>query len=390
MKVLFINVDAGAGSTGRICVDLARELINNGNNAAIAYGRDCSVEDKDLSYKICTKTDINIHGLISRVFDRSGFGCKKATLKLIKWIESYNPDIIHLHNLHGYYLNVKVLFDFLKTFGKPVVWTLHDCWPFTGHCCYFDYANCSKWKDKCGKCEQKKTYPASFVFDSSRKNFEDKKRIFNQVERLTIVTPSWWLANLVSESFLRNHDVAVIHNGINIDLFKPTNAHFYNKFNFGDKKIILGVANPWTPRKGLKDFIELSKLIDDNYRIFLVGLNQKQIEDLPSNITGIQRTSNIKDLADIYSSSYVFFNPTYEDNYPTTLLEAQACGCPAISYNTGGCLDSVPKQQLVNKGDLNEVLRLIEHGNLIINPDLQLSSKQMCNEYLSLYKKLLA
>lgn len=361
MRVLQINSVCGTGSTGRIAVDIAKTLEVQGHDCLIAYGRGQAVNWNNV-YKIESNFGNKLHALGTRFFDNHGLQSTKATKELLKVINQYNPDVIHLHNLHGYYLNYKVLFDFLKKFNKKVIWTLHDCWPFTGHCAHFDYVGCDKWKTQCYKCPQKTSYPKSCLIDNSKKNYISKKQSFSGVKDLTIVTPSKWLADLVSVSFLREYKTVVIPNGIDLDIFKPTKSDFKEKMNLQDKKIILGVANIWNKRKGLEDFIKLSKILEDSYQIILVGLNDKQMKILPNNIIGIKRTDSVKELIEIYSAADVFINPTYEDNYPTVNLEALACGTPIITYRTGGSVEAVADGNgiIVDKGDINEMVLAIK------------------------------
>ena len=254
----------------------------------------------------------------------------------LKKVEDYNPDVIHLHNIHGYYINIEILFDYLKRANKKVVWTLHDCWAFTGHCAYFDYVGCNKWQDGCKECPQKNEYPNSLLIDSSEWNFNKKKDIFTGVPDLTIVTPSKWLAGLVKQSFLSEYKVEVINNGIDLNIFKPTKSDFRERYGLENKFIILGVANVWDRRKGLQYLIDLAEKIDDNYKVIIVGVSEKQKKSLPKNIIGITRTNDVRELVEIYSVADVFVNPTLEDNFPTTNLEALACGTYVITFNSGG------------------------------------------------------
>lgn len=384
MKILMINSVCGIGSTGRICTDLADALSQNGHKVKIAYGRG-NVPDKYAKYavRIGNKLDVRMHALASRVFDNTGFCSKKATEKFVEWIKKCDPDVIHLHNIHGYYINVEILFKYLSKANKRVIWTLHDCWPFTGHCVYFSAIKCERWKNECENCPQKIEYPSSLLLDRSSRNWRQKKELFTSVKDMTLITPSKWLAGLVKESFLGCYPVYVIHNGIDTDVFKPTPSDFRQKYGLQHKKILLGVSNQWTERKGFNDFIKLASMIDDDYRIVLVGLSQKQINNLPSNIIGINRTQNIKELAEIYTAADVFLNPTYEDNYPTVNLEAQACGTPVITYFTGGSPESVPYNNCCVQGVLNEVVKLIEAQSLAV--DSAIKKIQMIDRYYSMY-----
>lgn len=362
MKVLMINSVCGIGSTGRICTDIADELTENGHECKIAFGRKAAPERyQKYAYRITSDGGVKINALKARLFDNEGFNAARATKKLISFIEEYNPDVIHLHNLHGYYLNVEVLFDYLKKADKKVVWTLHDCWAFTGHCAYFDYPECGKWRENCGNCGRLNDYPKAII-DRSERNLAKKKEIFSGVKNLTVVTPSKWLAELAKQSFLGEYLIEVINNGIDTAVFRPTESNFKEKNGLSGKKIILGVANIWDARKGFGDFISLSKKISDDYRIVLVGLDEKQLGILPENILGITRTSSAKELAEIYTAADVLFNPTYEDNYPTVNLEAQACGTPVVTYDTGGSRETIflDNGQVVEKGDLESAFEKIK------------------------------
>lgn len=389
MKVLQINSVCGVGSTGRIAADIHRVLKQNGHESKIAYGRgEAKGVSSDDTIKIGTDRDIYAHAILSRLTDRTGFYSKSATKKLIRSIEEYNPDVIHLHNIHGYYINIKLLFDYLKKAGKPVVWTLHDCWAFTGHCTHFDYCGCEKWKTGCEKCPQLNRYPKSFA-DSSKRNYLYKKQIFNGINNMTIVTPSKWLENLVKQSYLGNYNIQVIYNGIDLTVFKPTVSDFRARHGLNNKKIILGVANIWEKRKGLDDLIQLSKKLSDDYKIVIVG---KLIGDsLPANMLHVERTDSTKELAEIYSAADVFVNPSYEETFGIVTIEAIACGTPVIAYNvcanseiiktnTGIIVDNL--ENFVNKFD--DVVRLKETrlSKTVTNFDIL----KMLNKNVSLYK----
>lgn len=390
MKVLQINSVCGVGSTGRIATDLYKVLEEQGHECVIAYGRGTAPKGIK-TIKIGTDFDNYMHVAKTRIFDKHGFGSTKATKEFIKKVEKYDPDVIHLHNIHGYYINIEVLFEYLKRADKKVVWTLHDCWAFTGHCAYFDYAGCSKWKSGCEECLQKKEYPNSLLIDNSKCNFNKKKDIFTGVKNLTIVTPSKWLAELVKESYLFEYNVEVINNGIDLDIFKPTESEFREKYRLEDKFIILGVASIWDRRKGLSYLVELSEKIDDNYKIVVVGVTKKQKKQLPSNIIGITRTNNVRELVEIYSSADVFINPTLEDNFPTTNLEALACGTPVITFNTGGSIECINEYN----GKIVETKTVDEVNNYIKNESFnsksceenskQYNKKIKYSEYISLY-----
>ena len=393
MKVFQINTVCGVGSTGRIAVDLYHVLESEGHQCYIAYGRGNAPEGIQ-SYKIESTLGTYIHTGLSRLTDKEGWYSASATRKLIQVITSYAPDIIHLHNIHGHYLNYPILFRFLAQYKKPVVWTLHDCWAFTGHCAHFDFIGCEKWKTRCHHCPQLRSYPTSYWMDHSKENYQLKKELITQVKNLHIVTPSQWLADLVKQSFLSAYDVTVIHNGIDVSVFKPTESDFRANYGLQDKKVILGVASPWTARKGLQDFIQLADMLDDSMRIVLVGLNKEQIKSLPKSIIGIERTNNAKELAAIYTAADVFFNPTYEDNYPTTNLEALACGTPVVTYQTGGSPESVKEGMgaIVEKGNIGDMYDCFTHMRWGKYSNIERDSidkNALFKEYIHLYSKTL-
>lgn len=351
-KLLQINVTANWGSTGKIAEDIGLLAIDAGWESWIAYGRGMPVSASNL-IRIGNDFDMKLHGVQSRLLDNHGLASSNATKEFIRQIKEIKPDVIHLHNIHGYYLNYPLLFDFLRSWGGPVVWTLHDCWPFTGHCAYFMMSGCEKWRSGCHDCKSLRSYPASLLCDRSEKNYSLKRKLFTSLgDRLTLVPVSDYVGNYIKDSFFRNTRSVVIHNGIDTDVFKPCAAK---------EELVLGVANVWEKRKGLEDFFELRKLLPDSYRMLLVGLSKKQLNMLPVGIEGLERTDGQAQLAQIYSSASVLVNPTYEDNYPTVNLESIACGTPVITYNTGGSPESVTKDTgfVVKRGDVNSVVNAI-------------------------------
>ena len=385
MKILMINSVCGVKSTGRICTDLAKELEKNGHEVKIAYGREkVPLEYKKYAIRIGNDLDVKIHGLQSRLFDMAGFGSKKVTQKFIEWIKKYNPDVIHLHNLHGYYINIGILFQYLKKeFRGKIIWTLHDCWAFTGHCAYFDYVRCEEWKKECKRCVQKKEYPKCVGISNSNNNFFKKKQLFTGIDNLIIVTPSQWLADLVKNSFLKEYKVKVIHNGIDTRIFKKIETNIKSRYNLKDKKIILGVAAIWDRRKGLDYFIELSNKLDNSYQIVVIGINKEQKQQLPQNIIGILKTSSVKELIEWYSVADIFVNPTLEDNYPTTNLEAIACGTPVITFNTGGSLESAIFYGKVVNRNIDELIRAIKEQSFK-KIEIEISIENMINQYIEI------
>jgi len=354
VKILQINSTSNSGSTGRIAENIGKVFLGRKNESAIAFGRKGNPSASQ-EIKIGTRVDFYTHAIQTRILDNHGLASVKATKNLIEDIKKFDPDVIGLHNLHGYYLNYKTLFEYLKKARKPVVWTFHDCWPFTGHCSYFDRVDCEKWKTHCDKCPLTHYYPASYFKDRSYKNFDDKRECFSNHPNLTIVTPSNWLKELVKESFLKDYDVEVIHNGVDLTTFYPKKITM-------EEKVVLGVANVWSERKGLNDFIKLREILDSDIHIVLIGLNSHQVKNLPEGILGLDRTESAEDLASWYNKATVFCNPTYIDNFPTTNIEALACGTKVITYDTGGSPEAVCDKTgyVLQKGDIVGMKKAIE------------------------------
>ena len=404
MKYLFINSVAGFGSTGRIAAEQCRGLMAQGHECVLAFGREEANCSDIPTVRIGTPMDYRLHGAESRLLDDSGFGSRRATRRFLDWVREYDPDVIWLHNVHGYYIHLGELFTYLRGCGKTIFWTLHDCWSFTGHCAYFSAVGCEQWKTGCRKCPQLGTYPACKGISNVARNYARKKAAFTGVPDMQLITPSKWLADLVKQSYLREYPVEVVYNTIDKTIFKPTPSNFREKYGLTDKTIVLGVANLWEERKGLKDFYALAKMLDSSYAIVLVGLNEKQIRELTKNIPGltlresgqgvsvcnpvrepertlrkidhiltdtvvpqnvqavyevltgnketkahdmqcsilcIPRTGSPQELAAVYTAADVFVNLTHEENYPTVNLEARACGTPVITYDTGGCRETL-------------------------------------------------
>lgn len=388
MRTLQINTSVNSGSTGRIAEDIGRVLLENGHESYIAYGRG-DRPSQSHKIKIGNKRDLYTHGLKTLFFDKHGLGSIRATKSFVQKIDDIKPDAIGLHNIHGYYINYKILFDYIKQKKIPTVWTFHDCWPFTGHCTYFDGVDCFKWETHCNKCPKTKYYPKALT-DRSYQNFEDKKEAFRDVKKLKIITPSHWLSSHVKNSFLKDYPVEVIHNGIDLKVFKPDQESYS-----ADEKIILGVASTWDARKGLEDFKTLRKNLPLSLKIVLIGLNNKQIESLPAGIQGISRTENIEELVKWYNKATVFVNPTYVDNFPTTNIEALACGTPVITYNTGGSPEAIDSETgvAVGKGDMKglktAIIEIDKSKNMIDlcrqRAEKHFNSKHRYLDYLNLY-----
>lgn len=389
VRVLFINSVVDYGSTGRIVRDLSNDLLEKGHETLIIYGRKNSKTPSN-TYSIVNKLSTIWHVAMTRFFGRHGLHSKNPTRKLIKKLNEFKPDVVHLHNLHGYYLNYEMLFAELKKHPEiRVIWTHHDCWSFSGSSAYFDFNGCKVWDEGCKICESTKDYPESLLYCNQEANFLRKKKAFSGINKLTNVSPSYWLSGLLEESYLSQYNTVTINNGIDTTVFKPSDDEDLMK-SFGidsTKKILLGVASIWENRKGLSVFIELSKILKDDEQLVLVGIDSKTKATLPQNIVTIERTNSVDQLAKIYSMATFFINPTFEDNFPTTNLEALACGTPVITFNTGGSPECIDE----NTGYVSIEKNAVSIRDAIDNFMLSSNSSLLCrNKAEELYDKKLS
>lgn len=405
LKILQVNSVCGVGSTGRIVVEIQRLLREQRHESLIVYGRGRPPADYD-ALRIGSAFSVMVHGVASRLTDRQGFYSAHATRDLIRAVEAFNPDVIHLHNLHGYYLNVVQFADYLARSGVPVVWTLHDAWAFTGHCAYFDPVNCYRWKTGCFECPLKGSYPKSLFLDRSRDNWHRKRDVFMRIRDCTAVVPSEWLGSHVSESFLHTCNLVVIRNGVDTDVFRYSPSSFAEDHGLAGRRILLAVANKWTRSKGLDDVIEVARLLQEaddlrqgdheRHRVVMIGLSNAQMRSMPSWVTGLPHTSSAQALADAYSAADLFINPTHEDNYPTVNLEALACGLPVITYNTGGSAECLvePRFGRVVQSNCPE-----EMARTVLSADVRrfdvdesvlhvVSARNQLKRYIDLYQSL--
>ncbi len=360
MKVLFVNLVYGAGSTGKIIADMMEVLKKSGHDAKALYGTGERSEAPD-AVRVSGKLGYYFHNAVSRFTDHAGLYSRAATRKLIREIRAFSPDVIHLHTLHGFYVNYEMLFRFLKEANISVVWTLHDCWTFTGHCTHFSQANCTQWQTLCQDCRLLYRYPKCYCKGDVTRNYLRKKAAFTGVKNLTVTTPSQWLAQQVARSFLRDYPCVVIPNGIDRAVFRPQPSDLRAVYHLQDKKIVLGVANAWNARKGLPDMLTLAERLDAAYQVVLIGLTERQLPDIPPNVLGLVRTANRAELAQWYTAADVFVNPTYEETFGLTTVEAQACGTPAVVYATDGCPETLLTEDsiLVVQGDQEALARAV-------------------------------
>lgn len=392
-KLLQINVTANWGSTGKIAESIGACAIKNGWESYVAYGR-YSNESQSQLVRVGSSIDTYWHYGMQRIFDNEGLCSKRATKRLIAEIKRIAPDIIQLHNIHDHYLNYQVLFEYLNSTDIKVVWTFHDCWAFTGHCFHFVTKDCERWKTQCGSCPLRNEYPKTLL-DRSVRNYTLKKSLFAANKNLTIVPCSEWMANFVKESFLKDKQIQTIHNGVDLNVFAPTTKCTQTSETFK----VLAVSSVWTLEKGILDIYQLREMLPEDVEIVMVGVSEKQQQQLPTGVRGIQRTQNIQELVELYNEADVLINPTYADTFPTVNLEALACGTPVITYNTGGSPEAIDEKTgvVVPQGDVralaDAILRMKAHP--LSSVDCRRRAEALFNkndryeDYIKLYESLI-
>ena len=385
-KLLQINVSLNYLSTGKIAEGIALVAKSYGWECYTVYSGRYSRASDFPALMVSNRIEEYIHYAMSLFYDAQGLGSINATKRLIKKVKSISPDVVHLHNIHGSFINYEILFHYLQEENIPVVWTMHDCWPFTGHCAYFDRVGCEKWKTLCHACPQKGAYPPALI-DGSTRNFLRKKALFGGYKNLTMIPVSSWLGGMVSESFFKGKPIQVIHNGIDLNIFKPSTSEVRNRYMIGDRCMLLGVANGFGERKGLNDFVQLSQMLGTDYQIVLVGASDKEKRNVPQNIIVLGRTEDIQGLVDLYSAADIFLNPTYEDNFPTTNLEALACGTPVITYCTGGSPEAIDATTgvVVEQGNIKALGEAIREMRKILENKVGLYSPTECRKRVETY-----
>ena len=357
MKVLQINTVYGEGSTGKIVQSLHDFCLQNQIECISGYR--CLEPRKAYpdTIQMSSVFDNRVHNCLSKYTMFKGFFSVFKTLSFIRKVNNISPDIIHLHNLHGSYINIPILFHYLKKKSIPVVWTLHDCWAFTSICSHFTLVDCKKWSDGCRRCPQRKK-----LFDFSHIIWTLKKESFTGLRNVTVVTPSNWLSRLAKESFLNCYPVMTIYNGIDLSVFKPTLSSFRKTYKLEKNYVILGVAFNWSYSKGLDVFVELSKILPNNYSVVLVGTDTELEKELPERIISIQKTNSVNELVEIYSAVDVFVNPTREEVLGLVNIEALACGTPVVTFDAGGSPECVDNScgQVIDIDDISSMQNAIE------------------------------
>lgn len=378
MRYVQINAYSGAWAES-IIFGKHRELQEQGHESWVFWARGEHVQNEHMQ-KIASYSEVCLDALLTRIDGRAGFHSRGITRRLLNKLDEIDPDVVHLHVLLGYYINVDMLFEWLAAHRCKVVWTLHDCWAFTGHCIHFTYAKCDQWRTDgcaaCARCPQRREYPETYFGGdrSVRWSFEEKKRLFTLLpsERMRLITPSKWLADLVKQSFLAKYDVEVVHNTVDVSAFKPTPSDFRERYGIGDRFMVLGVASKWSERKGLKDFIRLARELDsDRFAVVLVGLSKAQIKMVRREIIALPRTESTAKLAEVYTAANVFVHPGVKETFGMTVAEAQACGTLVAVAQGSACEEIADKDQMVTlRPDLSNleatIVELAGGGRVIL------------------------
>lgn len=403
MRVFQLNTFCGIKSTGRITTSIAQLLERQGDACRIGFGaQDAPPEARRFAYRVGTPLERKVHGAIRKFLDMEGYGSLLGTWRLLREMDRFRPDVIHLHNLHGCYLNLRMLFRYLKKHGTPLVLTLHDCWPFTGHCAYFDFVGCQKWQTHCHACPQLRSYPTCLWWDGSRRNFRRKQRLFANLPKLVLVPPCHWLEGLLGRSMLREYPVRVIENGVDRSVFHPAPPQecqaLRQRHGLGDKQVVLAAAAEWDERKGLRYLLQAAGLLGEEFQVVVLGLGPEQIASLPKGILGLAATGSTWELAAWYTLAGCLANPTMEDNMPLVNLEALACGTPVAVFQTGGCPEAVDDTcgRVVPQGDAQALAQAIRDlasrkqamTGACLERAARFDSEAAYQKYLALYQEV--
>lgn len=396
-KLLQINSVVNTGSTGRIAEQLGVLAISQGWESYIAYGREARGSQSRL-IKIGSKWDVNFHAIGSILTDRHGLFSRYATKRFLQQVDTIQPDVVHLHNLHGYYINVPMLLRYLKQKNIPTVITMHDFWLMTGHCAYINQS-CDRWKTGCGNCPRLNQYPAA-KFDNTKANWKWKASLFVDMPNVTLVPVSYWLGRYVDESLLKNAKQNVIYNGIDTNVFKPFDGGASVGGVDWSKFTIMAIATRWTEANGYQDVMKLSSILPDNCQIVMVGLDEQQMSNLPKNIIGFRKTESFTQLQELYTKSDVIFNPNREVTFGLVTAEAMACGTPAIVLRDTAGEELVDEQTGYVIDSVEEVPELISTINQVDKNYMSKACRDRVRElfnaekqfqkYIDLYKAVIS
>lgn len=362
MKILQINSVYEERSTGRTCKEVEKAVIANGGQCITAYGFGPK-RDTPNAYKIGTPFEYYLHGVLGRLTGLNGYFSVFATIRLVHFIKKYDPDVIHLRNLHGFYINLPILFSYLKKSNKPVIQNVHDCWIFTGKCTHYTVNNCYKWKTECDshcpKCVVHQ-YPKSLIFDFSRKMFRDKKKWLTSLPNLTIVGVSNWTTEQAAESFLGEHRVMRIYNWIDLNTFKPREENVLSDYGLNPELFTVVCAGvSWSGTSKYEQLKKLIEMCDANVQFLIIGECLERIDS--KNVAYAGYVSGTDNLAKLYASCDVYVHFSLEDTFGKVIAEALACGTPAIVYDSTSCPEIICAStgRVVQPNDIQAVYNAI-------------------------------
>lgn len=403
--LMLINATCNWGSTGHIAENIAKCAQENGWSCYIAHGARYINPSSIKTYTVGSKLDNILHASLSVFLGRHGLGSCVATHRLVNFIKKVHPDVIHLHNIHGYYINYPILFKYLKESGIPVVWTFHDCWAMTGQCTHFVSVGCNKWKSSngCYNCPLLGVSYKTYI-DRTKKNWLLKKNLFTSLEKLTIVPVSHWLEGVVKESFFKNKHIQTIHNGVDTDVFVPLEKDSISvvKYGLNNEQYVLGVSTDWSEKKGLFDYCKLAAQMPQGIKIALLGLDDNKIHEVKQyGIVGIRRTDNINELVNLYNGALAVTSLSYEETFGLTTVEGFACGTPGIVYNATASPELITPETgiVVEPGDLvgvSDAIRMIsKNGKAVYSKSCRNRAVEYFNmndryrDYVRLYEEVM-
>lgn len=399
-RLLIINVALNWGSTGKIVEGIGSLAKSRGWEVYVAHGARYKNRSNLKAIQVSGRAEEWIHYIGSSLFDAQGLGSRCATRRFLKEVDEISPDVVHIHNIHGCFLNYPLLFNYLRDKQIPVVWTLHDCWAMTGHCVHFEKTHCERWKTQCEKCPQKRDFPTSYLLDRSKRNYALKKQLLTSMDRMRITTVSAWLKGVAEKSYLNKFPIDVVPNGIDTGRFNYTDKDIKKRFQIESKILLLAVASGFEERKGIFDYVALSRILTDKYQLMLVGVNDQDRKVLPDNVIAVSRANGPEELAAFYSASDVLLSLSYEETFGLTVVEAMACGTPAIVYDNTAQPELITKETgtVVPTGDIDTLINAIEvvcskpketYEDACRRHAIQYDESLSYNKYLDIYNSLI-